>query len=178
MSEPFDFSIFDSFEDEFTPQKSGFRTRIEDLPVGDYDVSITSAAFDHAGGKPILRMILQIIGGTDFEHVYWLERQEGVNSLGADLVVLGFNIDQEKKAGKKLAAIFATVQPRLTGIKFRAKKVERKDTRPEKKGVVYHDLKIIARLSGNPPPAQSAPTFNEFAGSTPSSPSQHSKVPF
>ena len=157
----FDFNIFDSYQDEFVPQRA-FRSRIEDIPNGDYELAFKEAAFEFLKRKPVLKVYLQITGGTEFEHVWWLERQEGLNTLGADMVALGFDVDRQVKAGKNLGDVFKAIAPQLVGLKFKARKTSREDNRPDKKGVFYHELKITCRVAGGSAMPTGPAAFNEF----------------
>src|SRR5688500_6456877 len=85
------------FNDEFAPD-TGRRLGVESLPDGDYDLQILEAELTRTEKKrdPILRLALRILDGPaadrEIERAYFLTSQDGVNRLGGDLLLLGFDV--------------------------------------------------------------------------------------
>jgi hypothetical protein len=176
MSQPNNFDDLNWFNEKYEPGYA-FKAGIDQLANGDYDIEIVSARLKFAGQSAdrVVETEIRIAGGAIYQFTWWLNKPEAVNRYGADMGVLGF---PAAKWGKEipLAQAIPDSVAKLPGIKFRAHKGSREDTRPEKKGTWYHDLHVNARLSGTPMPAPAtAPggsTFNEFAGGNGQSPPQ------
>jgi hypothetical protein len=157
----------DTFDDlnqwgkEFVPERS-FDPDFDCLANGDYDFQILEAELTKASNDDrVLNLALQPSNGPRVRYTYWLNKQEAINSLGADLAILGFDSDRwGKQGGPSLAQALPAAVARLSGIKFRGHKSSREGT-GQYKGRVFHSLQIVSRIDGRPmPPA--APPFNEF----------------
>src|SRR5262245_15623629 len=94
----------DNLGGEYQPRR-GFALGIDTLPNGDYDFEIESAALDKINVDRVVRINLKTNLGKTVEWLHWLNKQEGVNRLGADLCVLGFDADKWGTAqGRPLSA--------------------------------------------------------------------------
>lgn len=170
-----DFSDLDNFGGTELRAQHAFKSTIETLPDGTYDFEITAAVLDRTkDGDRILRMDLRVLGGAVVEWACWLNKQTSVNALCADLVALGFDADKWGPA-RPLSVELPRAVVRLKGLKFRATKSSRKDSRPGMGDKVYHDLRVACRLDGRPmppltPPVAGAPTP---ATPPPTNPPQH-----
>jgi hypothetical protein len=152
-----DFADLDSFGGEYKPQ-AAFRPNLETLPNGEYDCEVVEATLDKINNDRIIRVALRVGPGRVVEHLYWLNKQEGINRLGAELCVLGFDADRWGPAyNRPLSVELPKVVAKLKGMKFRAAKTSRKDNRPGYQDRVYHDLHISCRLDGRPMPPLAPP---------------------
>src|SRR5262245_58154134 len=115
----YNFDDLAQYDADFQPQHA-FRQGLDTLADADYDMTITDAKLDLIQGKRVLRLGLKTHTGAQVEWVRWLNQQVGVNALGADLLVLGF--DQPKNWGRQghsIAVELPALVPRLVGKKFR-----------------------------------------------------------
>lgn len=155
------FDDLDSFGAGYQPQ-AGFRPGADTLADGDYDCEIVDAALDFIKGDRVLRLGLRTSIGRVVEYLYWLNRQEAVNRLGADLCVLGFDADRWGSANNRpLSVELPKAVAKLKGVRFRATKSSRQGSGLNA-ARTFHDLYINCRLDGRPmppltPPANHAP---------------------
>ncbi|MCC6419516.1 MAG: hypothetical protein IT429_14885 [Gemmataceae bacterium] len=161
-----DFSDLDSYSSQYRPE-AAFRPGLEALANGPADFEIVSAALDKTqkSGERICRIILRVVGGITVEWTRFLNEQRNLNRLCADLACLGFDADKWNTPGRPLSKEIPAAVAKLPGIKFRAVKTSRQDTRPGYESKVYHDLQINGRIDGRPmppltPPVQTAPAPN------------------
>jgi hypothetical protein len=145
------------FNDEFAPE-TGRLLGLESLQDGDYDFQITEAELTRTlkTRDLILRLTLSVHGGPAdgraVEHVYFLTKQEKVNRLGGDLLLLGFDADKwTPQHGRNFAAEVGRTVASLRGLCFRGHKSSNQDGN----GKVWHNLNISARLADRPMPSMS-----------------------
>ena len=163
-----DHSWLDSYEPEYRPEHA-FRAGIDTLPDGDYEMSVIDQAFDSAQGKRIFRLGLRTASGAVVERTYWIEDQRNLNALCADLLLLGFDADRWGRShGRPLSVELPKAAARLVGIRFRARKTTRPDTRQGKQGSYFHDLHIAGRV----PASDRSGTETPFSGSAAATPQQ------
>lgn len=164
------------FDQEYKPEASKFRPGLETLPDGPYDFEVTDAELKKSARQQmrILELGLKVNGGAVIQHAYFLDTQDQMNRLGADLCVLGIPADKWGKAGGVSVAVgLPQAVKQLPGIRFRGSKdhntTEARDGGQPK---TFHNLRVLCRAGGTPPPAPPAngSTFNEFAPS-PAAPS-------
>lgn len=170
MSDPFgpvteDYSDLDSFGDQFKPQPA-FRPGLDALADGDYTFEIVDAALARAtNGDRVLNLGVRPNGGATYQYTYWLNKQEAINGLGADLVTLGIDASKwGRKDGPLLGKAIPDAVAKLPGIRFAGAKRQSPSKTNNK---VYHNLYINARVkdgatgpAGPPPPTKH---FDEFA---------------
>lgn len=167
-----DFSWADPFNDDARPEQP-LRASIESLSDGDYDFTIIDANFAQVGHRNILRLGLRSSQGSVVEWLHWLHQQSGINSLLADLLLLGFPADQWGAPPKiPLSQAFPKVEKALPGISFRARKTTRQGRAsiPGATPPTYHNLYIAYRLKG--------PVPNTAAPATPPSVTSERDIPF
>jgi len=154
MSDVFD--ELKKFDAEYAPE-GGITPGPESLPDGEYDFQITSADVEKTkkSGMPILRMGLRVVGGAldgrTLERASFLDKQKGINRLGADLITLGFDADTWTMAhGKSFGDELRAAIQRLAGVTFSGKKVTSDDV--DQNGDHYHNIYInsLTRLAGMP----------------------------
>jgi len=120
-----DLSDLDSFGGSYEA-KGAFRPNIDSLANADYDFEIVDAKLDRINTDRILRIGLRTSAGKVVEWTHWLNRQEGVNRLGAELVVLGFDADRwGPQHNRPLSVELPKAVLKLPGRKFRATKTSR-----------------------------------------------------
>lgn len=154
-----DFSDLDSLGAEYRPEHA-FRPGTDTLANGDYDFEVVDAKLDMVGNNRVCRVGLKVnAGGRLVEHTYWLNRKEGINAFGAEMATLGFPAHQWGDGPDRvpLSKAIPECVVKLVGVKFRGTKTSRKDTRPGKQDVVYHDLHVSGRIQGAPMPPISPP---------------------
>ncbi len=148
----------DSYGQEAAPRHA-FTPNTESLSPGDYDCEFVEAALENRRGHKVCATKIRLLshGGRIVEHTYWLNRQESVNGFLAEMAALNFPATTWGNGpGKvKLSDAIPAAVAKLPGIKFRATKSKREDTRPEKKGTFYHDWFINGRIGGAAMPAVS-----------------------
>lgn len=144
----FDYSVFDNFETEFKAANGSFRDNIDMLPDGSYPFAIVDAepAFTK-NGKQIFRLGLRVNGGAVFTHTYFVDSQDGLNRFGSDVAALGFDIELQLRAGKKLREIIPQVLKQIVGVHFLGAKVTDRPTSGNYAGKVFHKIKIISRTA-------------------------------
>lgn len=150
----FDWSVFDGYEDNFTPQHQGkFRPNLTALPDGPYDFEVMDATPDTIQGDAVCRVGVRVAGGAVLEHVFWLSRQESVNSFAADLVILGASVDRQ---GRKLADVMRDAIAKLPGSRFKGSVRHYKNNKGEDRA----NLDILCRIAGStmPPPPSFTPS--------------------
>jgi hypothetical protein len=152
-----EYDWLDSYESEYKAQKA-FRPGFDTLPEGDYELAVTDAAFDQIGGKPVVRVVLQVLpAGACVERVYWVERQQEMNSLCADLLTLGFPANTWGAAhGKPLKVELPRALSALIGYRIRARKTTRQGTGTNA-GKVFPNLDIACRVTGTTAPMPPVP---------------------
>lgn len=143
-----------SFDGQAAPQRA-FAPRLDSLPDDDYDFEIKTAKLDQLQGKRILRLGLRTSTGREIEHLYWIETQMNMNSLLADMVVLGFDANKWGAAHQRsLQVELPKAVGKLAGMKFRARKTTREGS-GQNVGKKFADLHIAGPLSTTPRPMPS-----------------------
>ena len=154
------FGDLDDFGGAYKPE-TAFRRSIDTLADGPYDFQIVSAALERTQQTQdrICRIVLQVIGGPTVEWTEWLNNERAVCGFGADMAALGFPAHTWGAGPGKvpLSKAIPECVGKLPGIKFRAQKTSRKDTRPGMGDKVYHNLAISCRIEGRPMPAATPP---------------------
>lgn len=143
------------FDDQYRPDP-GIRPGTEILADGNYAFEVLSADLGKANdGSPLLNVWMRALEGPSagvmVDHAYWLNKREGCNRLGYDLVVLGFS---EFEAGRsRFSDALRNALPRLRGMRFKARKV----TEVGRDGKTYHKLQLAGRISTAPATAAGPP---------------------
>lgn len=162
----FDFDIFDEYQKDFEAKKPGFGLTTADIEDGNYVFTILPftdknggqrGGFRQANEHPIFELPLQVEGGVEIRHTYWLNKQLGVNDLGADLaILLGINY-----GGKPIKEVFKNeaTEAKLAGVKFRGHKSTNKGKDKSKNFVNLSVICIVSKPGAMP---QSGSAFNEF----------------
>lgn len=164
--QPDDFSDFDNYGEQFKP-KHAFRAGLDTLSNGDYDFEITDAALDRTtNGTRICRLGLKTSQGRQVESTYWLNKQQEFNKFGADVALLGFPSEKWGQPGHPLSKVIPETVAKLQGLKFRATKSSRQDSRPGNT-TMYHELHIACRLDGRPMPPLTPPVNGQGVGASP-----------
>lgn len=143
-----DFSDLDGFGAEAKAEHA-FKTKVDSLPDGTYEVTVASAGMEMVGGHRVLRVGLKLADGAQVEWISWLNKQQGVNGLLADFSALGFDSHQwGPKFNRPLSIEIARAVARLPGMKLRGLKSSRKG----QNGETYHEFRVLGRISTTPMP--------------------------
>lgn len=158
---PNEYADLDAYGQEAAP-KHAWRLRIDNVPDGAYDCEIVEALLETRSGHRVCGVTLKM-GSMEIEYTYWLNKQEGINAFLAEMGALGFpTANYGSRPGQTpLSQAIPQLVSRLKGIKFRGTKSSRKGKaetpipgRERKEPPTYHDLRIMARIAGNPMPGQ------------------------
>jgi hypothetical protein len=156
LYDPSALADIEKFDAEYKPD-GGISPGPESLPDGEYDFEITAATLTKTANKgvPLLRLMLRVIGGAldgrTLERPSFLDKQKGIDRLGADLVTLGFNAETWNTAhGKRFSHELVAALPRLAGVTFSGKKTT--SDQVDKNGEPYHNIYInsLVRLTDMP----------------------------
>lgn len=161
------YADLDAYGAQAAPEHA-FRPGIDTLANGDYEFEVENAALDQINSMRVMRLNLKVLpAARQVEQVYWLNRQEGVNGLLAEMAALGFPAHTWGSGPGKtpLSVAIPDCVGRLRGVRFRGSKT----SRPGKQGgQSYHDLHISGRLGGAPmPPVTPTPSPNGRPGLPP-----------
>jgi hypothetical protein len=154
MSSPVsEFADLDYFGTEARPERA-FAPDLKTVPDGVYDCQFHELEWAHAEAARVLRCDMSI-GGQRIRHTYWFNQQGPVNVFLSDMLALGLPAGTwgNRPGQTPLSQAIPAAVAGLRGVRFRATKTSRSDSRPEKRGTVYHDLVISARITGAAMPA-------------------------
>ena len=121
------FDFLGQYGSEARPESRRVKPGLEAIPDGHHEFRITGKALkrlDKYG--EILELTLQVDGGIEVQHAWWINNQESVNETLADLSCLGFPV--QTWAGPKFAQHFQAAVGKLIGLQFTGAKT----TRPNK----------------------------------------------
>ena len=156
-----EFPELQQFDAEFKPGTIK-RPGLDSLADGDHDFEILGCelARTEKTNEAILRMLLQVRGGSTIEKVYFFRNQQAVDMLATDLCTLGIDADKWQAPARPFSAELAKALPRLVGVRFRGKKVTLEN--PKDISKPYHNLYINQRLGEGstplpPPPVAATP---------------------
>ncbi len=155
----------DSFATDYKPEQQR-RPDLDGLPDGDYDFEVLDAILDRTTkGTRILKVGIQPQNGLAVNHTYWLDQQDKLNGLAADLCLLGFDAHKWGTQERPLSQELPKAVSKLPGIRFRAAKRSNLGT-GQHAGRTFHNLYICSRITGKAMPTNPGATtsnFNEFA---------------
>lgn len=178
-----DYSFLDSFGAEYKPESS-FRPGLNTLADGVYDFEVLSASLDRTpkSGDNICRVALRVLGGGVVEWTHFLKNQRAINNLCATLSALGFDAEKWGPAyNRPLSVEIPRAVDRLKGIRFRAAKETRRESKPGAADTLYHDLHVSGRVDGRtmPPLPPPVPHANGSGRPAPApSPGSADDIPF
>jgi hypothetical protein len=159
--------------DQFGPEaraEHAFAPDLSSVPNGVYDCQFHELEWAYAQAQHVLRCDLSI-AGQRIRHTYWFGTQTAVNTFLAEMKALGLPVHTwgSQPGQTPLSAAIPAAVNTLHGVRFRATKTSRPDTRPEKKGVIYHDLHIGGRIKDAPAaaPVPAAPPAGNGHGAAP-----------
>lgn len=137
-----EFADLDSFAAEYKPDAGGFYPGLETINDGNYVFAIQAARLDRArNGDRILELHLRVAPGTYVvQHTYWLNRQESMNRLAADLLSLGFDSDRWGTQDRPLSKELPQAAERMKGLYFQGHKSSN-----EANGKTYANLRIVGK---------------------------------
>lgn len=159
---PVNFDFLDQYGTEAKPiAKSNIKPGLEVVPDGPHEFTITGKELkknDQYG--EILELVLRVDDGIEVQRGWWINSQENVNALLADLGCLGFPV--QTWAGPQFKNHFAAALPKLIGLRFQGAKTTRPNKDKPEKPYVNLYITGLVRAGGMPAPQ---PGFNEFAKS-------------
>ena len=157
------FPSLEQFDDVFCPP-SGRKLDVDLVPNGQYEVEIGKAAIEETqkSGDTILKLPLIFrsgnIAGDYTEKPYFFRTHEQAELCGADLRVMGFDVENWTKAnGRPLSQELPKAVARMPGLKLKVAK----SSRDGQNGKVWHTLAIVERIG--PPPADAPASANGAA---------------
>lgn len=160
FDQPTNFDFLDQFGAEAKPvAKSNIKPGLEVLKDGPHEFVVVSQGIKNTNQHgQILELVLRVDDGVEIQHGWWLNSQDNVNALLADMGCLGFATNTW--AGPHFKSHFAAALPKLVGLRFAAAK----STRPNKDNPAkpYVNLYITGLVKSASMPAAAA-GFNEFA---------------
>lgn len=143
-----DYSDLDGYNDEYTPENSGYTPGLDQLPDGAYEFTVLRAEIGWSkrkinSGDRVIRVELQVSNGMTVEHTYWLNKQRDVNQFGYDCGVLGLASREWGKPAAPLSKALPAACLALRGRRFNGFKSHSKGSQGDK---VFHNLAVNCRL--------------------------------
>lgn len=145
----------DQFDSGFKPENEYNIPQISVLTNGAYRLLVRSVDLKPTKSGTILRWRLEVKEGPSHvglivEHVHFLDSQEGVNRLGADLMLLGIPVNEWTVAnGRPFSQQLPIAVQTMRGIEIAAEKTS-SDGRDNNK--VYHYLNFRSKTQSAPMP--------------------------
>jgi hypothetical protein len=138
--------ILQQYQAEFKPEATQF-VRTDGMADGEYGVEIVKCELTQltSTGEPIHRITMKIIDGPGnhgclTEKTTFFRNSVGINILGAELKLLGVQVDEWKTKNIGLAQGFSESGPTLKGVHATV----RKRSSTAKDGKVYHNINFIS----------------------------------
>jgi hypothetical protein len=163
---------------------AGIRPGVEAMPVGAYDLEVLDCDLTRAKTTaldPILEIQVRVLAGPTpqqagfaYSWTHWLVRQEDVNRLGGALCTLGFAAEVNAPTGFSRA--LPDILTRLPGLRFRARKTERRGD-----SKVFHNLVVdglISPAQGRHPRAEPARPAAQALPNGPAGGDMDNQIPF
>lgn len=138
--------ILAQYQAEFKPEATQF-VRTDGMADGEYGVEIVKAELTQltTTGEPIHRITLKLLDGPSSvgcvtEKTTFFRNSTSINILGAELKLLGVQVDEWKTKNIGLAQGFSESAPSLRGVHATV----RKRSTVAKDGKVYHNINFTS----------------------------------